>query len=260
MADLENICYKRSFLAQVIIRIDFLQIVPNEIIFQEDIEKAIKKYFPISGKYQVVKINTINVSFNSKNAKADATGSMQEGLQREYFDNDGQNRIILSNQVIIFEINKYTRFADHLIGIKEILYSVVLNAKISTRRTGVRYINLFPSKDITIRKNFFKPEIAACLSLKPEHEDGIVLTRSMHLSEYHIGDLIMNFRYGMFNPEYPGKLRLNDFSLDYDCSTEDLFTSSEEIMNCIIKGHDAIQKMYENSILDALRKIMNEPV
>lgn len=40
MDDLKKITYKNSFLSQVVVRIDFLQFIPNESAFSIGIEKA----------------------------------------------------------------------------------------------------------------------------------------------------------------------------------------------------------------------------
>ncbi len=64
MQEYSSICYKNSFLNQVIVRIDFLQFIPTNTTFNEIVEKEILKIFPRRGKDQIIRFNSINVSVN----------------------------------------------------------------------------------------------------------------------------------------------------------------------------------------------------
>lgn len=76
------------------------------------------------------------------------------------------------------------------------------------------------------------------------------------MNEYRIGEMTMNFRYGMFNPEYPNLLRKNDFVLDFDFFSDDVIDSSDGIIHVLDKGHNEIQALFERSITDSLREVM----
>lgn len=122
---------------------------------------------------------------------------------------------------------------------------------------GIRYINIFDTDKIKIRKNYFQTEIAGALSKKTQELDNeLKMIRSMHLSEYKFQNMHLNFRYGMFNPDYPNSIKKDNFALDYDCFIQEAISSSAEIMQGITDGHAIIQKMFENSITDSLRKVM----
>ena len=45
MSEYSSICYRNSFLSQVIVRIDFLQFVETTASFSESIEKEILRFF-----------------------------------------------------------------------------------------------------------------------------------------------------------------------------------------------------------------------
>lgn len=135
---------------------------------------------------------------------------------------------------------------------------VLFANRVTAIRTGIRYINLFDSEKIKLQKNFFASDIAATLVTKlPNDEHEMSLIRSMHMSEYRLPSMTLNFRYGMFNPEYPNALRKNNFALDYDCFTTDQLESADEILRNLENGHQAIQYLFENAITDAMRKVMN---
>ncbi len=117
---------------------------------------------------------------------------------------------------------------------------------------------MFSPDEVKVQKRFFNPEIAATLTTKLPIEDGYVsLIRSMHLVEYRHQSSMLNFRYGMYNPEYPNILKNNSFALDFDYFTVEAIESSDSIIQFIDNGHKSIQKLFETAITEALRKVMN---
>lgn len=154
-------------------------------------------------KNQIIRFNSLNLVFDRKNnGIPNANGESVEGIQREYLTTDGLNKLILTNKFLIFEINKYTSFEEHKQWFQSILLAFFQKNRVSASRTGIRYINVFDSSNIKLRKNFFSSEIAASLKVITQNESS-QLIRSMHMSEYRIDEMTMNFRYGMFNPDYP---------------------------------------------------------
>lgn len=259
MPDYSSICYKNSFLNQVIVRVDFLQFVPTSMTFNESIEKEILKIFPRRGKDQIIRFNSINVVFDqNNNGLPNANGEILEGIQREYSTNDGDNKLILTNKFIVFEINKYSSFEHHKQWFQSILLAFFQKNRISANRTGIRYINMFQQPRVKLQKKYFTPEIAASMSTKfVIADDEPRMIRSMHMTEYRIDEMTMNFRYGMFNPEYPNSLKKNDFVLDFDFFSNDVIDSADGIMHVLDKGHHEIQLLFERSITDSLREVMD---
>lgn len=257
MAEYSSIYYKNSFLSQVIVRIDFFQYIPTSMFFEENFEKEILKIFPRRGKDQIIRFNSINVAFDQNNGVPNANGEVVDGFQREYSSNDERNKLILSNKFIIFEINKYSKFEEHKRWFQLILMALFQRGQVSANRTGIRYINIFQQSQIKPQKKFFASEIAASLYPKSNMDDKQYMIRSMHMNEYRIDDMSLNFRYGMFNPEYPNFLKKNDFVLDFDFFTNDVIESVDNIIQILDKGHSEIQSLFESSITDSLREVMN---
>lgn len=259
MPNYSSVSYKNSFLNQVIVRIDFLPFVPTAMTFNENIEKEILKIFPRRGKDQIIRFNSINVVFDpNNNGLPNANGEVIDGIQREYYTNDGLNKLIMSNKFIIFEINKYSKFDVHQLWFQSVLLAFFQTNRISVNRTGIRYINLFPQSRVKLQKQFFASELAASLYTKvPVNINDSQMIRSMHMAEYRIGEMIMNFRYGMYNPEYPNPLKKNDFVLDFDFFSNDVIDSADGILHVLERGHHEIQELFEHSIKDPLREVMN---
>lgn len=258
MPDFNSTCYKKNALNQVIVRVDFLQYVQSNNAFCESIEKEILRIFPNRGKDQIIRFNSLNIVFDNDNEFHNANGETQEGIQREYISNDGLNKLIYSNKFMIFEINKYSTFNEHKQWFQSIFSVFFQKNRVCANRTGIRYINIFDSLKIKPQKKYFISEISSCLYTKtPEKRNGTGLLRSMHIIEYRVNEMTMNFRYGMFNPEYPNFLKKNDFVLDFDFFSKEIIDSSDEILRVLDKGHDEIQAMFEHSITDSLREVMS---
>ena len=259
MSKFDSVKYGNSFLNQVIVRLDFLQFAVSENVFCNDVEKNILRYFPRKGIDQLIRFNAINVVFDPNNPTFQNTrGEFQDGIQREYYSINQKNKTILSNKFLIIEINEYSDFEELQQWLQSIAIPFFKKNRVTVVRTGIRYINIISPNRIRIRKNMFSPEIAATLGVNEfAGDDSIQLTRSMHVTEYQLGELHLNFRYGLFNPQYPNQLNDNSFALDYDCFTEEPIETVDGILQCVEKGHDTIQMLFETSISDAFRRVMN---
>lgn len=247
----DSICYTKSCLSQVIIRLDFLEFIEDGILSDPSLEREILKSFPKKGMRQIVRYQTMNVSDGPQGAKAEKT--TREGSQQEFADAEG-NKIIISNKYIIAEINKYTKYEDVLSVFAPVLRKLTDMVQLTSMRTGIRYINFFNETTIKPQKNYFVPEIGSLLVTNQKNTKCI---RSMAMNEYKIDDMHLNFRYGMFNPTYPQYIKGLDYVLDYDCFCDEAVSGIETMIAHIQKGHDNIQDMFENSITDKLRKVMN---
>ena len=186
-----------------------------------------------------------------------AHGEYQDGIQREYYSSTQKNKIVLTNKFMIIEINKYSDFEELQKWLHEIVLPFFAKNNLTVIRTGIRYINIFSPDKIKIRKSLFSSEIAAALNTNTFQDNSdVILTRSMHVTEYQINGMHLNFRYGLFNPQYPNQLIDNSFALDYDYYTEEPIEVADGLLRCVERGHDAIQMLFESSITEVLRKEM----
>ena len=261
MSEYSKVCYPKTFIDQVIFRLDFLQYIPNDLLFTDELEKEINKSFPRKKKDQILRFNSINVQFDtSNNGLPNANGTIIEGLQKEYSTLDGKNKLFLSNKFIALEINSYVSFDEHIKCLRSCIISLFSNRILTVARTGIRYINIYDQDKIKLKKKFFSDDLAASLIVKKDLQDSdaLLLIRSMHTTEYRLDSMTLNFRYGMYNPEYPNVLKKNSFVLDYDCFSDEMVESSEKVIQTIIQGHSMIQSLFEKNITDDMRKVMND--
>lgn len=205
----------------------------------------------------MIRFGKINVVINpDKPSVPNAQNETLKGILREY--NAGKNKIILSNKFIISEISEYETFEKHYHDFQTILISIYKKQRITSARTGIRYINIYGVESVKLRKNMFSPEISATFSAK-EHisDNGSRLIRAMNLNEYQVGNMLLNFRFGMFNPDYPNPLNKESFALDYDCFTTEPIETMDDVLRTIEEGHNAIQELFEASITDSMRKVLD---
>jgi len=251
-----SICYNNSFLNQVIIRTDFLEFIPTDKLFNDKIILPVLKHFPKKGKPQMIKFQNVNFVIDENSATTNT--DISNGIQQE-FSNINNNKVILSNKYLILEINQYTSYERTSTVFSEILSSLFSVMPLTSSRTGIRYINIYEDGQLRLSKDLFNNQIGPSVNRKlSAKENDLICIRNMTLKEYRIKEKVLNFRYGMFNPEYPNAMKHAAFVLDYDCYTEDSLVGFESIMSHIKEGHGAIQYLFEDSITDKLRKIMKD--
>lgn len=254
MVSFDNICYKNSFLNQVIVRLDFLEFIPSETLFSERVLRVILSSFPAAGMRQMLRFNDVNVVLNDINATAKTNS--QQGYQQEFMDTQ-KNKLKVSNKFIILDVTNYESYEKTLKLLEPVLKVILELIPVTAVRTGVRYINVIGNGVVRLTKSLFTPTVGYLVNTELSKEDnGLSCIRSMCLNEYRIKDMRLNYRYGMFNPEYPSPMRQANFVLDYDCYCDLLLSGYEQIMSHICQGHDAIQYLFESSITDNLRKVM----
>lgn len=245
--------YENTALSQVIMRIDLKEPFDDSSLFSSKQEIAIKKYFPNSGMVQ--KENELLVSLALDEMKWQPMPT-KETLRKEY-NNSKNNKFVLANQYILFDIQEYHSFEECMTWFRNIL-PIFYGQQFKTSRIGLRYINLFCDKTIKPKKNYFSPSVGSnFLGKSILNNQEIELFRSMQMAEYKCGDYILNFRFGLYNPRFPSKLITKDFSLDYDCYISGEAESFDELLSHIDKEHQIIQEMFEKSITNKLREAMN---
>ena len=249
--DYSNVVYKKTALSQVIVRLDFSEYVESEKLFVSSISDVIQMSFPKKSMQQLIRFQTMKFTFDSNGAKSDK--SQEEGIQQEYMDSVG-NKLIISNKFLIMEVNLYSSYEELMNKLAPIIRMVLSTSGKTIIRTGIRYINIYNESSIKPQKNFFTVPVSALVESKTVSESQCI--RMMSLSEYNLDDLRLNFRYGQYNPNYPQPIKHPSFVLDFDCFCELLLSDYNRIMEHIKAAHDEIQRFFEDSITDSLRKVM----
>ena len=246
----EQIYYKKSYLKQVIARIDFTspiaqleKAVPSKII------NSIIKYFPIVEPADVV---MQEIAFDGAAVKHSQTASKQWN----YFSKDRLQQLTLAAQnvfVVYNSYNKYEDIRDQFNAVIDVMGKAFPETKAS--RFGIRYINQIDIEvdDPTVWKKYIDPRL---LASRDFFDEGDAIARLISISEIKYDDMNVVFQYGMPNPDHPAPIKRPLFILDLDASVSQAHELAEAISYMDL-GHAKIQAIFERSITDELRKKMD---
>ena len=127
----------------------------------------------------------------------------------------------------------------------------------SAKRFGLRYINRIVLNDNSFFNwdEYLNPEL---LSMFNVSENNNLLSRAFSnvVQQFNSG-MLLNFQYGMHNPDFPSRIRQKLFILDYDAYFQGLI-SCDEVKDHIDLAHESIENLYEKSITQNLRELMEE--
>lgn len=238
--------YKKGYLTNVICRIDFI----NRLNFSTDqinrLKNDISEDFP---NMKDMDVSFIEVMMSSEEDRT----IRKKGKVYEFAHDDKLVRI--EPECLVFEFKQYTGFDQFRELVKKVLNSLgLLNNSVRSKRMGLRYIN-------QIRLDEGDPFDWNGLivdSLVPNTaytKDKNVLSRSLGWVDLTYNDFYVRFYYGMFNSEHPNPIARKEFVLDFDCYTEDEQDLSD-VSTLLDRFHEKIKEMFECSILDDLRQIM----
>jgi len=250
-ADHDSLCYSNTFLVEVAARIDFLE--PPDALsgktLPNSIRAELKKNFPI---YEPGAAFSHEVTISSE-----GLSTSSDDFQRwVYHGNDRNKTISIDEKQVEVRTREYSSY--------EILKDNVLSpiSAISKEdptkyvsRTGLRYVNIYPSilpsmKDLP---KYFSAMLSGPLaSLDKEHN----CSRSFLITEYIYEDAKVRMQTGVYNPDYPARIRRQDFIVDIDAYA-DTPHHFADVGTTLDRLHNYIQIHFESSITDKMREKMN---
>jgi uncharacterized protein (TIGR04255 family) len=246
----EQVCYQKSFLKQVIVRVDFAtpldsleKNVPSKLL------NSIVESFPIIEPADVIahELSLDGNAFKSKQTM---------NKQWNYFAKDRSRQLTLTPQYIFVLYTAYRDFEET----KE-QFGIVVNALLKAfpdtkaSRFGLRYINEIelPLDDPTAWNDYITPTL---LGSRDFFGPDDAITRLISIAELKYNDVGVRFQFGMPNPDYPAPLKRPLFILDLDASVSQAHDLTE-VMQYMDETHSRIQSVYERSITNTLREKMN---
>jgi len=250
-AQLTRICYERNFLANVIFRVDFseiLKINDSPTVFQE----KVRAEFPLFNQ-QILR--EVNLHLAAGNAEEK---TVKESKIWEFLTSDKNNKFSISSKHFVVEFKKYSSF-EHLQTTATKLWSdlVSVYGTIAPVRVGLRYINVISLKDGDpivwdgLINDSLISGVKGVHALRPAE-----LRRHMSQAILQDDDSRMTFSYGVYNSEFPSVISRREFVLDYDCYTESPDANVNPLEKYLDAFHLKISDMFEKSIKDDLRNMM----
>lgn len=246
--------YRNNYIKEAILRIDFTKSIDNfKDSLDEDLKTEILKHLNILETKDAF-IDTLNIG-PTEIVKKDRVIFKEWN----FYGNEKSKRICITKDFYFISVTRYINDDDFIQPFKIVLQKI--NEKYPdfiAKRIGMRYINHIQinepspfSWDTYINNNLLS------MFNIPERMNDI--TRAFHVLEINYDDENINlkYQYGMHNPDFPAKIRLKLFVLDFDAyKVGDL--AVDEIEHIIPILHDRIEHHFENSITDDLRRKMNE--
>lgn len=247
--------YKKNFLTNVILRLDFNNVDAliedmgqGNFKFSEDIKTA----YPI-----IVPRKYINASVSiSQEAMSQ---SRNEALFITYKnDQEGKKNITLMPNALVFEYkqSQYQNFNSFFYDIGFIFEKFQENYSLPEfNRLGLRYINeiQLPGGDPLNWEGYLNQNLVC--AIKAGIIKDVRITRSMHQLHLIKEDILIVFNYGLYNKNYPNPVLLPIAVLDYDCYVPTTLVEGD-VLNSIKKLNKIAEEMFENSIEQSLRDLM----
>jgi len=104
--------------------------------------------------------------------------------------------------------------------------------------------------------DYINPSLLSFIGSFPDNLGNI--SRAMSQLCFNKDSFNIHFNYGIFNPEFPGKVSRKEFILDYDCFTREC--TQEGVETLLKNSSTEIQKMFEQSVTPGLRDLLGKKI
>ena len=249
--------YKKTYLNKVIIRADFF---PEFKIRENNIDSSITKEiinrFPIEEPVDYIKHE---VEINAK--KEEISHSSGKALSLNYYGRKKEKHLSVNEENIFIEYSIYDSFENLKNDFLFVFNSLLDFYKdITIKRLGLRYVNVidFTNNDNNelLKWDKYINNNMLCIFQIVGEDDKKFVSRAFHNLEINYGNMNLRVQYGMHNPDYPACIRKKVFILDFDGYFQGIIEKGD-IESNLIEFHGKIYEMFEKSIKDDLRRLMN---
>jgi len=246
----ENIEYRTNFLKEVIARIDFVSPVSKlEKELPPTVSKAALSSFPISEPRKAI-AQELQVSPKELHTKT------TESMEWRFHGKEKEKTLTVTPHSLFVKYKSYSTFEvlrDEFLKITAEFFNAFPDVQCS--RLGLRYINNItpPNGNIFEWGDYINESMLSIFQFYPEATH---LSRVFNILEFNFEEFQLRYQFGMPNPDYPARIRKKVFVLDLDAYYQGLQNENEVSAN-LQNFHGKIQELFEHSITDNLREIMN---
>ena len=248
----DDICYKKPYLSDVIARVDFLNPIQGIArSLPRDLSKKAKVNFPIAEPSKAT-LQELHLSplEGLKSKETEVTEWNFHGKNRDKTLTIVQNAIFV--KYISYE--SYEALRNDFFDILSSFLDTFKDAQ--PMRVGLRYVN-----NITLDEGhplewaqYLNENLLYLFRFYPDQK---YLSRAFQILELNFGDFNVRCQLGMPNPDYPAAIRRKSFVLDFDAYYQSVL-EKDEVFSNFDKFHIKIQELFEMSITERLRRMMNE--
>lgn len=246
-----DIVYKKNYLTNVVARIDFISPLQDlNSKLPPEISKTALINFPI---YEPQKVVARQLQITSK----DFQQKEEEFMQWVFHGKDREKKLWINPSAVFVEYTKYVNYKemrDQFMKVLRALFDVYGDAVCS--RIGLRYINnivLENGGDPLSWEDLLNEKLLSVLTFYPDKK---CVARSFHNLELKFSDYNLGYQFGIINPDYPAVVKQKSFILDLDAYYQGNVDHNTIGQN-LDKFHDCIQEIFELSITNKMRELLN---
>lgn len=241
--------YRRPFLNQAIIRLDFAS--PLEAVAKalpKKVTGMVTRAFPIAEPEKYL-------AKDLRITKESTKESVSEGTKWIFHSRDKEKTLTIVPEAIFIIYRKYDSF-ESVIGDFLPVTSALFDSykELQGSRIGLRYINKIELADENVFEwgEYLGSNL---LSIFDVAADKSKISRAFHNLILNYGDFLISFQYGMHNPDFPSVIRKKVFILDFDSYHRGPL-GVEDLSEYLQKFHRQIRELFESVISDKLRELM----
>jgi uncharacterized protein (TIGR04255 family) len=243
--------YPINFLESVIFRVDFptvLELVNNA---PAEFQNKIREQFP------KLKEDIVFIEAKIDISKRDI-GDIKSGKERkwEFYNDEDKKKVIITPFFVALEYNRYSNFEVFYKDLELIFknFFEIYPSTIATR-IGLRYQNIikFNKGNPFDWEKFINPNLYNVTKYFLNEKCNPI--RSLHIIELKEDKYNMNFKFGLFNSEYPNDIFKKEYLLDYDCYIRE-DTDIPKIYEKVKEFHSIIKEWFDKNTLEGLKKVM----
>ena len=251
----DETCYSTDFLKEVIVRLDFSAPEPSigESIPAKLGNAAVARFPELEPRKKVQSAYEFQAPSGDVVEK-----DRSEFTEWNYYGTDREKRLAIAPACIFITYSRYPGFETLKVDFLDVLRVLFETyPDIRGSRLGLRYINHIElqTQDPFDWGEYIDEGLLGLLG--HFSRDRETVTRLFNIAEFkHDDDVRLKFQFGVPNRDYPAPLRYPLFVLDIDAYIQRIL-EPEDVSRSIDDAHAHVQKLFEDSITDGLRKRMD---
>lgn len=252
--------FKRNFLTNVVLRIDFAEPVNgfNSEYFQKFKDNFKNLYSDV--EFQTRLLQSVELNFTDEQAKNNIKTIGNLGIFK--FTNNKQT-IEFDPMHFTLDRSDYTNFPEFIKTFEQGLGIIKVEHKIpEIKRVGLRFINII--KDESIKEIVDWPDYINesylpkfDYTLKPITDSNYTLRRNINDFYFSDGDFIVHLRLGIWNANFPSIITDNEFVVDIDCFST-ILTNDEVMLKKVANMDHAAFKLFDHVIKEKMKNLMGK--
>jgi len=249
-----DVRYPKTFLQEVVVRTDFA--VPIRALTEDippALNRAIQSNFSLAEPPQEVNLREVRVAMGKDTSQA--RERRQVSTLRKYSSATRNKHLHLHQDYCFVSYSVYESFAQLRADFLPVIDKIFeLGDDIQLKRLGLRYINHIELKEPhpTDWERYLNRDLLSIFDIHDRKQ----IARAFHQLFLNLGDFLVNFQYGMHNPDFPDVIRRKVFILDYDAYYDGFVDDNREVHDKLDKFHGVIERLFWNSVQPALKEKM----